>query len=127
MFLSKSSFISHSLVRGSRARTMSHKDAGTMLRHQCHFLKFLDSVNLTNNVVLLGFSTLTCNVIMACDVATLASDQTICCKNIRVDIITYRLSAAISLSIPFLAMTPMINIYGKRSQLIEDIKHEARR
>ena len=104
-----------SLVRGSRARTMSHKAAGTLLSRQRHFVKFLAFANLHNNVALLGFSTLTRNTIMACYAATLASGHTIQCKSIRVSTISKYLSTFVALSIPLQAMNPLVNIYGEKS------------
>ena len=86
---------------------MSHKAAGTLLSLQRHFLKFLASINLHNNVALLGFSTLTRNSIMACYAATLASGHTIQCKIIQVSTISKYLSAAAERSIPLQAMNPL--------------------
>ena len=106
---------------------MSSKAARTLLSRQRHFIKFLASVNLANNVALSGFSTLTRNAIMACFAATLASGQTILCKSIRADTINKYLSAAAALSRPFHEMNPLINIMGEKSQLVKDIIHETRR
>ena len=116
-----------SLDRESRTRTMSHKAAGTLLSRQRHFLTFLSSINLPNNVVLLGFSILTRNVIIACYAATLSSRNIIQYKNISVSTILKYVSTASALSFPFQVMNSLVNIYGKKSQLIKDIKHEAKR
>ena len=116
-----------SLVRGSRSRTMPHKASGELLSRQHHFLKFLSSVNLNDNVTLLGFSTLTRNAIMGCYAATLVSGHTIQCKSIHVSTISKNLSTAAAFSIPFQAMNPLVNIYGEKSRLVEDIKNEAKR
>ena len=66
---------------------MSHKAAVTLLSRQRHFLTFLASVNLHNNAVLLGVSTLTRNEIMVYYAATLEFGHTIQCKSIRVSTI----------------------------------------
>ena len=106
---------------------MSHKAAGTLLSYHRHVLTFLSSVNLNDNVALLGFSTLPRNVIMACYAAILASCHTIQCKGIRVSTISKYLSATAILSIPFQTMNSLVNIYGEKSRLVEDIKNEAKR
>ena len=106
---------------------MSSKAARTLLSRQRHFIKFLATVNLANNVALSGFSTLTRNAIMACFAATLASGQTILCRSIRASTIDKYLSAAAALSRPFHEMNPLINIMGEKSQLVKDIIHETRR
>ena len=69
-----------SIVKGARSRSMSTKELGTLHARQRHFIKFLNSKNLGNNVALKGFTVNTRNIIMACYAADLASRQTLLCK-----------------------------------------------
>ena len=76
--------LSHLLraVGGTRSRTMSAKDIGTLFSRQKHFIKFLSDKKLGKNVALKGFTLNIRNIIMACYTAHLATGHTLMCKTI---------------------------------------------
>ena len=106
---------------------MSTKELGTLHSRQRHFIKFLNSKNLGNNVALKGFTVNTRNIIMACYAADLASGQTLLCKAIRSGTISRYLSAASDLSIKANIANPCLDILGKQSKYIKDILNEVKR
>ena len=70
------------VVKGSRTRFISFKDSGTLISRQLHFMEFIKTMKLGNNVALTGFTTLTRNAIMACYVVHLAAGNNLLCKSI---------------------------------------------
>ena len=106
---------------------MSSKELGTLCSRQQHFVKFLHSIKLGNNVALKGFTLTIRNIIMACYTAHLASGHTLLCKTIRSGTITKYLNAAAELSIPAKMINPTLDIHGKQSHFIKDIIKELKR
>ena len=70
------------VVGGTRSRTMSSKEIGTLRSRQNHFIKFLPDKKLGKNVALKGFTLNIRNIIMACYTANLAAGETLMCKTI---------------------------------------------
>ena len=101
------------VVGGSRTQFMSSKNSGTLLSRQIHFIEFIKTMKLGNNVALKGFTTLTRNAIMACYVAHLAAGNTLLCKSIKSCTISKYLDAASDLSKPAQMINPTIDIMGK--------------
>ena len=69
------------IVRGTRQRTVSTKESGTLCSRQGHFIKKLEDKKLGKNIALKGFSLNIRNVIMACYTVHLAGGHTLLCKN----------------------------------------------
>ena len=115
------------IVGGARSRTLSTKDAGTLLKRKYHFINFIEGLQLSNNVALAGFTLNVRNIIMSCYTAYLASGATLLCKTIKVDTIKRYLSAAAELSIPAQMVNPCLDLMGKTSVFIRNILYEARR
>ena len=115
------------VVGGTRTRTLSSKDAGTLYSRQKHFINFIKEKELGNNVALTGFTLNVRNIIMACYTAYLASGATLLCKTIKADTIKRYLKAAAELSAPAQMMNPTLDLMGNLSVFIKDIIHEAKR
>ena len=64
------------IVNGTRSRTKSSKELGTLCSRQQHFVEFLNKIKLGNNVALKGFTLTIRNIIMACYTAHLVSGHT---------------------------------------------------
>ena len=115
------------VVGGTRTRTLSSKDAGTLYSRQKHFINFIKEKEVGNNVALTGFTLNVRNIIMACYTAYLASEATLLCKTIKSDTIKRYLSVASELSAPAQMMNPTLDLMGNLSVFIKDIIHEAKR
>ena len=101
------------IVGGTRQRTMSTKESGTLSSRQGHFIKFLEDKKLGKNVALKGFSLNIRNIIMACYTAHLAGGYTLLCKTIVSGTIKRYLSAAAELSRPANLLNPCLDIMGE--------------
>ena len=106
---------------------MSTKALGTLCSRQQHFIKFLHTIKLGNNIALSGFTLTIRNIIMACYTAYLASGETLLCKAIKANTIKKYLNAAAELSMPAKLMNPCLDIRGNWSTHINDIIKEVRR
>ena len=115
------------VVGGTRTRTMSSKESGTIHSRQNHYLNFIKEKELGNNVALVGFSLNVRNIIMACYTAHLDSGATLLCETIKSGTIKRYLSAAAELSVPAQMMNPTLNLMGKTSVFITDILQKAQR
>lgn len=65
------------IVGGTRSRTMSSKEIGTLHSRQNHLINFLADKKLGRNVALKGFTLNIRNIIMACYTANLAAGETL--------------------------------------------------
>ena len=106
---------------------MSSKAFGTFCSRQQHFVNFLNSFKLGNNIALKGFTLNVRNIIMACYTAFLASGETLLCRSIRSSTIKQYLKAASDLSIQANLVNPCIDIKGEYSIYIKDILKEIKR
>ena len=106
---------------------MSTKTLGTLCSRQQHFVKFLHTIKLGNNIALSGFTLTIRNIIMACYTAYLASGETLLCKAIKANTIRKYLDAAAELSMPAKLMNPCLDIRGNLSTHIKDIIKEIKR
>ena len=101
------------VVGGTRTRTLSSKDAGTLYSRQKHFINFIKEKELGNNVALTGFTLNVRNITMSCYTAYLASGATLLCKTIKSGTIKRYLSAVSELSAPTQMMNPTFRCNGK--------------
>ena len=106
---------------------MSTKAFETLCSRQKHFVKFLYSIKLGNNVALKGFTLTIRNMIMACYTAYLATGETLLCRTIKSNTIKKYLDAAAELSIPAKLMNPCLDIKGNLSKNIKEILKETKR
>ena len=106
---------------------MSTKKLGTLCSRQQHFVKFLHTIKLGNNIALSGFTLTIRNIIMACYTAYLASGETLLYKAIKANTIRKYLDAAAELSMPAKLMNPCLDIRGNLSTHIKDIIKEIKR
>ena len=108
---------------------MSPKDSRTPLNRQLHFMEFIKTMKIGNNVAVAGFLVLTRNTIMTCYGVHLhlAVSHTLLYKSIKTGTVFCYLPAAVDLSRPAQMMNPTINIISIHLQFITDLLRESKR